>query len=191
MSSSKRYQLRFSALVVLFLVLCGVLTVGVSAYEPCQRAVKKVVQKVEWPHYSKATVARWVKWNKDHPNYVPPKRKPVVTQQETEEMLAFACDSPTIAAPDTEGFLLQPDADQVLGFVMADARPFTIELASSGTPPAAINVPVSTPVVTTVTGVTPEPGSWLLLATGLAGLGILLYRRSLSGEINLSADLLA
>lgn len=176
MANMKRYKLRVPALIAFVVLVCCVITVGVSAYEPCQQAVKKVIKKVEWPHYSKATVARWVAWGKDHPDYVAPKRKPRVSTQEVAEMMTFACNMPTLESAGPDDVLLQEEPAEELGFSMDDSRPFTVELASVSSPVALVNVPVAPAVVDV--GETPEPQSWVLLATGLAAFALLWRKRS-------------
>jgi hypothetical protein len=173
MSSSKRYKLRLSAWVALGVLLCCMITVGVSAIEPCQRAVKRVITEVKWPHYSKATVARWVAWGKQHPNYVPPKRKPIVSTREVEDMVSFACEMPSIEDSPVETAMLETPPDEVLAEQFIDARPYTIELADAQNPPVTlINVPVQQ--APALPGEAGEPASLLFLLTGA---GFLLWMR--------------
>lgn len=165
MPSKKRYQFRASALAVVVVLLCCAITVGVSAIEPCQRVVKRVVTEVKWPHYSKATVARWVAWGKEHPNYHPPKRKPIVSTREVQDMVAFACAMPDVEAPPVETAMLEEPPSETLGLDLDDARPFVIEMASTTPTVALLNEPVTTP--TAPVGDTPEPQTWFFLLTGM------------------------
>lgn len=191
MSTPKRYKYRFSAWIVLGVLLCCAITVGVSAVEPCQRVVKRVITEVKWPHYSKATVARWVAWGKEHPNYVPPKRKPITSTREVEDMVAFACEMPAIEESPVESAMLEtPPQDEVLAAQFIDAQPFTIEMAGVDTPPPTLlNVPVQQ--APALPGETPEPETWVFLLTGAAFLlgarRMLQQRHSLSSGMNSSA----
>ncbi|GAA3756869.1 hypothetical protein [Terriglobus aquaticus] len=179
MSSLKRYKLRLSAWIILGILLCCAITVGVSAVEPCQRAVKRVITEVKWPHYSKATVARWIAWGKQHPNYVPPKRKPIVSTREVEDMVAFACDMPAIEDSPVETAMLETPPDEVLAEQFIDASPFTIETASVDNPPVALlNVPIQE--APALPGEAAEPQTWLFLLTGVGFLVVL--RRNLGRE---------
>lgn len=171
MHSKKQYKVRASALVVLVILFCCVITVGVSAVEPCQRAVKRVITEVRWPHYSKATVARWVAWGKEHPNYHPPKRKPIVSTREIQDMVAFACDMPSVESSPVETAMLDEPPVEVLGETFDDARPYVIELSSPNPTVALLDVPVQQPVLPV--GETPEPQTWLFLLTGCLFLGVL------------------
>lgn len=179
MPSSKRYKLRVSAWIALGVLLCCAITVGVSAVEPCERAVKRVITEVKWPHYSKATVARWVAWGKEHPNYVPPKRKPVVTTREVEDMMAFACESPDIESSPLETAMLEQTPDEVLGLDLDESRPYLFEQTATTPTVALLNVPVQQP--TTLPGETPEPGTWLFLLTGAVFLAVVGRRAAARG----------
>ena len=184
MSSLKRYKLRHSAWIVLGILLCCAITVGVSAVEPCQRAVKRVITEVKWPHYSRATVARWVAWGKQHPNYVPPKRKPIVSTREIEDMVAFACEMPSIEQSPVETAMLDTPPDEVLAEQFTDARPYTIELASTEPAPVTLlNVPVKG--APALPGEAGEPQTWLFLLTGVAFLVVM--RRNLGRDRSISA----
>ena len=187
MPSLKRYKLRISAWIALGVLLFFAITVGVSAVEPCQRAVKRVITEVHWPHYTQATVARWVAWGKEHPNYVPPKRKPVVTTREVEDMLAFDCAMPAIEDAPVETAMLEQTPDETLALDLDDARPFTMETyATTPTTAVLLNQPVQQ--VTLPTGQTPEPQSWLFLLTGLAAVGVL-RKFGLRSELSAASSL--
>ena len=167
MPSIKRYKLRISAWITLGVLLCCAITVGVSAVEPCQRAVKRVITEVKWPHYSKATVSRWVAWGKQHPDYVPPKRKPIVSTREVEDMVAFACEMPAIESAPVETAMLEQTPDETLALQLDDSRPYMIELGNGGVPTVALlNVPIEQPALPPAEA--PEPQTWMFLLTGMA-----------------------
>lgn len=178
MSTKKRYKLRVSAWVALAVVLCCAITVGVSAVEPCERAVKRVITEVKWPHYSKATVARWVAWGKEHPNYVPPKRKPIVSTREVEDMVSFACGMPDLENPPVETAMLEQTPDEVMSVKLDDTRPYMLAFNNGLPNTAFLNAPVAGPSADLPPAETPEPETWLFLLTGTALLAYL-YRRNL------------
>ena len=166
MPPTKRYKLRISAWIALGVLLCCAITVGVSAVEPCQRAVKRVITEVKWPHYTKATVARWTAWGKQHPNYVPPKRKPIVSTREVEDMVSFACEMPSLENPPVETAMLEQTPDEVLAMDLDDSRPYTIELSNNVSNVALVNVPIQPAALPS--DVTPEPQTILFMLTGVA-----------------------
>ncbi|WP_419805730.1 hypothetical protein [Terriglobus sp.] len=172
----KRYKVRISAWIALGVLLCCAITVGVSAVEPCQRAVKRVITEVKWPHYSKTTVARWVAWGKQHPNYVPPKRKPIVSTREVEDMVSFACEMPSIESAPVETAMLEQTPDETLALDLDDSRPYLLELNSGAPTVALLNVPVQQAELPPSEA--PEPQTWLFLLTGVAFL-VVVGRRGL------------
>jgi hypothetical protein len=76
------YKVRTPTVVITILLIAGLGTIGIQAAPTCQRIVKRYVERLVPAHFSKATVARWEAWNKLHPNYHPPKRKPRMTPKE-------------------------------------------------------------------------------------------------------------
>lgn len=162
MSSTKRYKLRASAVVALTVLVFGVAAIGVQAYEPCQRIVRKYVERVAPHHYSKLTLARWAQWGKEHPNYHPPKRQPL-QPKEVLEKVNFDCEIPD-------------QNDQIAGLL--DPLPYDDELplvpqqvAINTAPPVVpppislVTVPVENPVIAPIE--TAEPQSFIFTATGV------------------------
>lgn len=175
MVSIKRYKLRASAVVGAALLFLSVAAISVSAYEPCRQVVTQVITKTEWPHYTAATVARWQKWGKDHPNYHAPKRQPKVTTQEVQHMVDFACALPDLEPSPTEDFIAE-NPPEALSNQFEAPRPYMVEdLPQPVTTVALLDVPVvAAPVLPTDA---PEPQAWVLAGTGALILGVCFWRR--------------
>ena len=186
MSSMKRYKVRASAVVAAAVLLLSAMVVSVSAYEPCRTAVTRVVTKVEYPHYSKATVARWLQWGKAHPNYHAPARQPVVTKQEVEDMFEFACALPALESDQVEDFLTEIP-DEPIAFGVDAPRPFPVDLTTPPPSVALLNVPVQPMTADDVEA--PEPQSWILGATGMCFVGFCLWKRKQRGDLADALDL--
>ena len=151
-----------------------------------------MVTEVKWPHYTKATVARWVAWGKQHPNYVPPKRKPIVSTQEVEDMVSFACEMPGIETPPVETAMLEQTPDETLALDLDDSRPYMLEVTNSVPTVTLLNVPIQPTDLPT--GETPEPQTWLFLLTGVAFLVVVgrrgLWRGRATGALQFSSPAL-
>jgi hypothetical protein len=175
MVPTKRYKIRASAIVGAALLFLSLAAVSVSAYEPCRQVITEAVTKTEWPHYTAATVARWQKWGKDHPNYHAPKRQPKVTTQEVQHMVNFACALPDLEPNPDEGFL-EENPYEPLAYDMDAPRPYMVEdLPLPVNTVALLNVPiVNAPVLPSEA---PEPQAWILVATGMVFVGFCFWRR--------------
>ncbi len=184
MNSVKKYKLRVSTVVALAVLLLSVAAVSISAYEPCRQAVTRVITTVVPPgppgHYSKATVARWIKWGKEHPEYHPPKRQPVVTTKEVQDMVQFACGLPSLESDDVQDLLTDDTVPMTFG--IDGPRPYLVALATTTPPVALLNVPVQ-PAVTDI-GDAPEPQSWVFGMTGVCFLALVAWKRGLLGGEN-------
>ncbi len=183
MVQNKRYKIRASAILGAILLFVSLAAVSVSAYEPCRQVVTQVISKTEWPHYTAATVARWQKWGKDHPNYHPPKRQPRVTTREVQHMVDFACAMPDLEPNPDEGFL-EENPYEPLAYEMDAPRPYMVQdLPPPTTTLALLNVPiVAAPAIPTEA---PEPQAWILAATGLLFVGFCFWRRASGSSVAL------
>ncbi len=165
-----KYTLRAPAAVLLGVVLLGVGVIGIQASPTCQRFVKTYTEKVTHHPVTKATLARWAEWGKDHPNYHPPaKRRPKLSPQESLSLVNLACEVPVPAL--TISSTLEPVEPTGL---QVDALLVPTELI----PPAfsLVGVPVQ-PAPAPTDEPIPEPSSVLLLGTGIALL--VLFRKRL------------
>ena len=175
--AQKRYKLRKSAVLTLAAVALGGATIGIQASPTCQRYIEKYVERVIPHHYSKATLAKWAQWGKDHPNYHPPKRRPRSTPQETLEKVNFDCEVPPI--PVESAFLLTPEPFPDIPL------PTTMVTVATAVPPAGpvvslVNAPLQVPPSPSI-GEVPEPGPWLYVLTGTAFL-LICGKRGLSSR---------
>lgn len=159
--------------------------IGVHASEQCVRFIK---QK---RHHSAATLAAWAAWDKAHPNWHP---KPV---HETIAAIDFACSVPLIKTPvDGE---LPPLNLSGFDFQMGELPPpATPNLIAENTPPPSIfpetpalpfvSPPIYSPEYPQLFGgfppahsippaITPEPSTWMLLATSLLAMSAIIRRR--------------
>jgi hypothetical protein len=170
--------------------------IGVHASTECVRFItKKVHHKV-----SVATAARWAAWDKAHPNWHPRKSPAEIMAQ-----LDFACSVPLIQKPvdgelpplelNTFNFpsdllLPPPDAPPVVAMneppqdLFPDAPPMSLVSPPIyspqyptlfGPPPSGPGRSVQPPPPTL--GATPEPSTWMLLATSMLAVGTLAYLR--------------
>ncbi len=166
--------------------------VGVHASTECVRFIQK---KVRHHRVSAATAARWVAWDKAHPNWHPK------TPTETLAQLDFACAVPLIEQPvdgdlpplNLTGFdfamdMLPPPVTPPVTVAMNTPPPELLPLQPL---PDVVSPPIYSPQypslfgsfptppshVVAPPGLTPEPSSWMLLATSLLGFAALAYRR--------------
>lgn len=158
--------------------------IGVHASESCVRFVQK-----KRHHVSAATAARWAAWDKAHPNWHP---KPVY---EAMAAVDFACSVPMVQPqPDGElppitltGFVfpmveLPPPAPPTL---VAENQPPDVFPDTPGLP--MVSPPLYSPEYPTMFGgfptprttpsITPEPSTWMLLATSLLAMAAVGKRR--------------
>lgn len=164
--------------------------VGVQASTECVRFIKKRVHH----KVSAATAARWAAWDKAHPNWHPKK-----TPAETLAALDFACAVPVIQKPvddqlpplELTNFEFPPEllpppetppmvAENQPPQVFTDVPPMSFVSPPIYSPPyPTLMGPPPAPPGHAVTplGATPEPSSWMLLATSMLGICMLGYRR--------------
>jgi hypothetical protein len=174
--------------------------VGVHASTQCVRFItKKVHHRV-----SAATAARWAAWDKAHPNWHPTK-----SPAETLAQLDFACAVPVIEKPadgdlpplelNTFSFpqdlMLPPPAGPPIVAMnkppqdlFPDAPPISLVSPPIYSPqyPTLFGPPPSPPsrsVQPTGPGLTPEPSSWMLLATSMLAICTLAYRRPQTAKV--------
>jgi hypothetical protein len=160
--------------------------IGVHASEECVRFIQKR------HHHSAATLAAWAAWDKAHPNWHP-KNRPV---GDTMAAIDFACSVPLIQKP-VDGEL--PPLDISFDVPMEELPPpATPVVVAENTPPPFLDEvpplplvapPIYSPDYPTLSGlppipphqvsvgVTPEPSTWMLLATALLATGSLAVRR--------------
>ncbi len=171
----KRYRIRASAILGAALLFLSLAAVSVSAYEPCRQVITEAVTKTEWPHYTAATVARWQKWGKDHPNYQAPKRQPKVTTREVQHMMNFACALPELEPNPNEGFL-EDSPYEPLAYNIDAPRPYMVEdFPLPVSTVALLNVPVG--AAPELPSEAPEPQAWILAMTGMLFVGFCFWRR--------------
>lgn len=158
--------------------------VGVHASEQCVRFIQKK------RHHTAATLAAWAAWDKAHPNWHPRPRP----ADETLAALDFACSVPLIQQPvedqlppiDTAGFdvpldmLPPPETPVVLAMVSAPPI-FDTPTMPMVTPPIESplypNLSGFVPPHVAPPGMTPEPSTWMLLATSALAILTVGYRR--------------
>jgi hypothetical protein len=171
--------------------------VGVHASTECVRFIQK---KVRHHRVSAATAARWIAWDKAHPNWHPK------TPRETLAQLDFACAVPLIEQP-VDG-QLPPLNLTNFGFAMdmlppPETPPVTVamntlppELLPLQPMPDVVSPPIYSPQypspfggfptppthVVAPPGLAPEPSSWMLLATSLLALATIAFRRQRMAE---------
>ena len=177
-------RIPLATLVTTVAISLGV--VGVKASTQCVR----FVQKVRHHKVSAATAARWAAWDKAHPNWHPKK-----TPKETLAQLDFACQVPVETKPVDQDL----PSLQIAGFdfpmdMLPPPQPPTIIAMDTPPPtlfpersPSIVSPPIYSPQYPTLfgsvvpavvpVGATPEPSSWMMLATALLGLAAMLMGR--------------
>jgi hypothetical protein len=189
--SSPRIRIQIAVLVFILLpAATGVLAVHASA--TCERFVRTYVTKPVRNRLSKQTADAWAAWRVAHPNWKPnPKnRRPkyVMTREEAVHKVDFAC---AVATTPSNLTLLFTPADFDLPPAAISLPPMTTEIRFPAvTPPEVAElasplplfpiVPLATPAAP---GPVPEPGSWLLVISGIASLGLLLRENALRAQV--------
>lgn len=176
------------------LVTSAVISLGVVGVKASTQCVR-FVQRVRHHKVSAATAARWAAWDKAHPNWHPKKKTP----QETLAQLDFACQVPIETKPVQEDLPPLQLTGLDLPLVMLPP-PETPTIVAMNTPPPTLfpeEVPgqsiVSPPIyapqypslfgiapvpaVVPPIGATPEPSSWMMLATAMLAIVGLAFRR--------------
>lgn len=173
--------------------------VGVHASSECVRFIKKKVHH----KVSAATAARWAAWDKAHPNWHPKK-----SPQETMAQLDFACAVPLTQKPvddellpalDLSAFALQPELPPDEPPVIVAMNEPPQDLFPDEPPVSLVSPPIYPPQYPTLfgpfpappppghsvqpTGATPEPSTWMLLATAVFAFGTLGYRRPQAAKV--------
>jgi hypothetical protein len=186
-----RIRLQLAALLFILLpATAGVIAVHASA--TCERFVRTYVTKPVRNTVNKTTADAWAAWRVAHPNWRPNpnlhRPRYVMTRDEQVKKVEFACEVPTIPS-DTALFfhtaevepppiLLLPNMSTETAFPAVPTEVAEV----TPLPPIAVFEPPPTPVPVVNTGTpapTPEPTSLVLMASGVAGLLVLLRRRSL------------
>ena len=168
--------------------------VGVHASTECVRFIQKKIHH----RVSAATAARWAAWDKAHPNWHPKKRP-----AETLAQLDFACSVPLIQKPadgelppielNTFSFppdlLPPPDAPPVVAMneppqIFPDQPGMSLVTPPIYMPPyPSLTAPPPPSHSVQPVGPTPEPSTWMLLATSLLAIGTLACRRPRTAKV--------
>jgi hypothetical protein len=180
-------RVRIQVAVLIFLLLpatAGVLAIHASA--ACERFVRTYVTRPVRNQVSKQTAAAWAAWRAAHPNWKPnPKsRRPkyVMTREESVKKIDFACAVEPI--PVSLDLRLDPiDAEDVPPIVELPAMTSQLQLPNVSTPVvtelAELTpfVPIAIPLVVGAPGPVPEPGTLLLVLSGVAFAGVVVGRK--------------
>jgi hypothetical protein len=169
-----RSRIRIQIAALAFILLpasVGILAVHASA--TCERFVRTYVTTPVRNQVSKQTAEAWAAWRVAHPNWKPNpnihRPRYVMTREEAVEKVDFACSIPT--DPVNLDLVFTPDSFAAPP-VITDLP--TMEIAQTllppELPPQVVEVlpvlPIVPPQFSALTGSIPEPGSWLLVATG-------------------------
>jgi hypothetical protein len=203
-----RFGIRSVALALILLpTTAGIVAIDASA--TCQRIVRNYVTVPLHKRVSKATAIAWANWRVAHPNWKP---KPnaqrslsPLTREESIKKVDFTCDVEDATPANTNSLIALNSPLTPPEFVPSlvdtsqtsnPARPQqqTSQMAHYATPitpidPYVPTVPsgslptvLETPITPPTTDVTPEPSSFMLLATGMIGLCGLLRKRRIASR---------
>ena len=200
----KRPRIRMQAAALTFILLpaaAGVVAVHASA--TCERFVRTYVTKPVRSRVSRETADAWAKWRIAHPNWKPNpavhRPKYVMTRDEAVHKMEFACSVPIIPATldmlFTEAdfdvpppIVILPPTDTSQIAFPDELPPEVAELTPDnswpplapfvpialGSPPAIPQLPAVPPPIPPYGGAVSEPGSLLLVTTGLGCICLLL-----------------
>lgn len=194
--------LRVTMVIALTAVAVSLGVVGVHASTQCVRFIR---QKVRHHRVSAATAARWKAWDQAHPNW-----RPKPTPTETWSKLDFACEVPVVQPQQTAGLLPSIQLAPPLALPMdmaAPCAPPVIIAKNAPTPDffpsqpseSLVTPPIYSPEYPQVfgqipipdtagppppaVGATPEPSTWVLMATALFAMaGVASRRRRVLAE---------
>jgi hypothetical protein len=166
-----------------------------------------ITKKVHRHKVSAATAARWAAWDKAHPNWHPKKKSPA----ETLAQLDFACAVPMIEKPvdgdlpplELNAFnfgreleLPPPDSPPVVAMLVPPEQLFPDQPSMSMVSPPIYSPqypslfgdfppppPPAHSVNPTGGGATPEPSTWMLLATSMLAIATLASRRPVTARV--------
>jgi hypothetical protein len=203
----KTPRIRIQLATLLFILLPAVAgVVAIKASATCERFVRTYVTKPVRNRLSRTTAQAWAAWRVAHPDWKPnPKLhrpKYVMTKQEAVQKVDFACTVPLTPSAYND-LLSDADVPPVVNFRPMDASQITFPdevppevaeitpqeqlatlsplvptiLGSSITPGGIPVFPIVPLEPTPVGGPVSEPGSLLLVATGLGGICLLLAAR--------------
>ena len=185
-----RSRIRIQIAALAFILLpasVGILAVHASA--TCERFVRTYVTTPVRNQVSKQTAEAWAAWRVAHPNWKPNpnihRPKYVMTREEAVEKVNFACSIPT--DPVNLDLVFTPTSFAAPP-VITDLP--TMEIAQTllppELPPQVVEVlpvlPIVPPQFSAQTGSIPEPGSWLLVATGFGFLFLVAGAKALRPE---------
>jgi hypothetical protein len=185
-----RSRIRIQIAVLAFILLpASVAVLAVHASATCERFVRTYVTTPVRNQVSKETAQAWAAWRVAHPNWKPNPNihRPtyVMTREEAVQKVNFACSIPTESVNlDTlftpTSFAAPPVITDVPSMEIAQV------LLPSELPPQVVEVmpvlPIVPPQFTAQFGEIPEPGSWLLLATGFGFLFLMVGAKVLRPE---------
>jgi hypothetical protein len=189
---------------LVLLVTAVAISLGVVGVHASTQCVRFITKKVRRHKVSAATAARWAAWDKAHPNWHPRK-----SPAETLAQLDFACAVPLIEKPadgdlpplelNTFNFapnleLPPPDAPPVVAMLEPPQQLFPDQPSMS-----MVSPPIYSPQYPTIfgppppppphsvnpinPGPTPEPSTWMLLATSMLAIGTLASRRPRTAKV--------
>jgi PEP-CTERM motif len=182
-----RPRIRIQVAVLVFILLpaaTGVVAVHASA--TCERFVRSYVTKPVRNRVSKTTADAWTAWRIAHPNWKPNpnnhRPKYLMTRDEAVQKVNFACSVP-LESTNLDLLFTPADFDFPPPVVDLHAMnntqitfpdqipPEVAEITPSEVPPLPL-IPPEAPVIPGP-GPVPEPGSLLLVASGIGVLGLL------------------
>lgn len=176
-----RPRIRTQIAFLLFILLpaaTGVVAIHASA--ACQRFVKTYVTKPIRNTVSKQTLAAWAAWRAAHPNWRPNpnvhRPKYVMSRDEAVQKVNFACAVELIPSDASMFFPTAkldppPAVPELRGMDTAQISfPDVLPTEVAELTPVLPTIPPQTPLIA---GTVPEPGSWLMVLSGLGSMLLL------------------